>query len=213
MLLWNSTDDIEYLYADCAIKTDVVFVIDTSHSVSRSNLTQAKEMILHFTNMTMSNERERGYNRIGIVLIRSTAVVYHPLANSLNKTELLSKITNLQYLPDQYTNTADGLCKMKQQEWRRNQNVLHLAIVLSDGRSNYKSNDPECTGDTEDVANLIHTENEHILVMAVGIGHRIDFEELSTIASGRHLVVELDGYNQTAGIPASLRYQICYTRM
>ena len=191
----------------------MVFVIDASNSVSESNLTQAKDMIHHFTNMTMSDELERGYNRIGIVLIRSTAVVYHPLNENLNKTDLLNKITNLQYQPFEYTNTADGLCKMKQQAWRRNQNVLNLAIVLSDGRSNYISEDPACRGNTEDVANLIHTENKHILVMAVGIGHRIDFDELSTIASGRHLVVELDGYNQTAGVPASLRYQICYTRM
>ena len=191
----------------------MVFVIDASNSVSESDLTQAKDMIHHFTNMIMSNELERGYNRIGIVLIRSTAVVYHPLNENLNKTDLLNKITNLPYQPFEYTNTADGLCKMKQEAWRRTQNVLNLAIVLSDGRSNYISGDPECEGDTEDVANLIHTENKHILVMAVGIGHRIDFDELSMIASGRHLVVELDGYNQTAGVPASLRYQICYTRM
>ena len=193
----------------------MVFVIDASNSVSESDLTQAKYMIRNFTNMSMSNEPERGYNRIGIVLIRSTAEVYHHLNESLqlNKTELLNKICNLPYQPFEYTNTADGLCKMKKEEWRRNQNVLNLAIVISDGRSNYISGDPECEGDTEDVANLIHTENKHILVMAVGIGHRIDFDELSTIASGRHLVVELDGYNQTAGVPASLRYQICYTRM
>ena len=191
----------------------MVFVIDASNSVSESNLTQAKDMIFHFTNMTVSNEPERRYNRIGIVLIRSTAVVYHPLNESLSKTDLLNKITDLQYQPFEYTNTADGLCKMKQQAWRRNQNVLHLAIVLSDGRSNYISEDEACRGNTEDVANLIHTENKHILVMAIGIGHRIDFDELSMIASGRHLVVELDGYNQTAGVPASLRYQICYTRM
>ena len=207
-LLWNSIS-----YTDCSIKTDVVFVIDASNSVSESNFTQAKKMIHRFTNMTMSDDPlEQGYNRIGIVLIRTTAVVYHPLDIDLNKTQLLKKIKNLEYKPNELTNTADGLCKMKSQAWRRNESVLHLAVVLSDGGSNYISR--ECdNGTTKQVANLIHTNHTDILVMAVGIGHRkqINFDELFLIASGRHLVVELEGYNQTAGVPASLRYQLCYT--
>ena len=199
------------IYADCAINTDVVFVVDTSNSISESNLTQARNMIYNFTNMTISNEHdESGYNKVGIVLIRSTAFVYHPLHDNLNKEALLRKIKDLPYKPGEYTNTADGLCKMSRQAWREDSSVLHLAIVITDGRSNYISG--ECRGGTEHVANLIHTEHPHILVMAIGIGHRIDINELSLIASGRHLVVELAEYKETVGIPASLRYQICYTR-
>ena len=186
----------------------MVFVIDASNSISESNLAQAKRMMYNFTKeLSISN----GYNKIGIVLIRSTAFVYHRLSEHLNKTYLLQKIDELPYVRNEYTNTADGLCQMSKQAWRDDQSVLHLAVVLTDGGSNDISND--CEGGTEHVANLIHTNHSHILVIAVGIGDQIDVNELSLIASGRHLVVELEQYKQAMGVPASLHYQICYTRM
>ena len=83
--------------------------------------------------------------------------------------------------------------------------------MLTDGQSNYQSE--ECGGGTEHVAKYIHDNHSHILVFAVGIGDRINTDELSLIASRNHLVTKLGQYNQVNVMKPILHYEICYTRM
>ena len=195
-----------HCYADCNIKSDIVFLIDASNSVSENDLAPAKDMMYNFTqNLNIS----RGYEKIGIILIRTVASVYHRLDEHLNKSALLQKIKEIPYTPYHFTNVADGLCKLSQQAWRDDPSVLHVAVAILDGPSNHISSD--CNGHTEHVASLIRTEYPHILVVAVGIGYN-SYDELSLIASENRLIIQLQQYKQANGVSASLHYQICYTR-
>ena len=189
-----------------------MFVIDASNSISEADLAEAKSMVYRFTEKL---DASRGDNRIGIILIQTTAAVYLSLGDgltSVNKSQTLRRIQGIPYEPYHFTNTADGLCKLSQQPWRSNDpSVLQVAIVLTDGKSNHHDSE-ECEGDTENVANFIHKNHSHILVFAVGIGDT-DANELASIASRHHLITQLGQYEDLDLMEGSFRYEICYTCM
>lgn len=196
------------------VKSDVVFVLDASNSISEEDLAEAKSMVHNFTEKLVTSD---GDNRIGVVLIQTAATVHLHLdefggLTKANKNETLQKINDIQYIPYHFTNTADGLCKMSQQPWRESDaSVLEVAIVLTDGKSNYRSE--ECGGGTEHVANFIRHNHSHILVFAVGIGDEISRDELTLIASRRQFATKLDRFEQldSYAYEESLLYEICYT--
>lgn len=191
-----------------------MFVIDASHSVACDDLMYVKNMIHNVTSLLVTEE---GDNRIGIILVKTEAEVYLPLQdgllNTTNKEMMLQNIRQIPCVRYEYTNTADGLCKLTNQSWRReDQTVLKMAIVISDGRSNYLSID--CNyGSTEYLARIIHKNYSDILVLAVGVGNNINHRELEMIASGDHLVTQLGQYSEVSSMEYTLRYQVCYTRM
>ena len=197
----------------CTIKSDVVFVLDASNSITEGHLEEAKSMVKNFTDNLVTDD---GDNRIGIVLIRTAAVMHLKLdefggLTKENQKNVSQKINDIQYIPYHFTNTADGLCKMSQQPWRKNDSsVLEVAIVLTDGRSNYHSE--ECGGGTKHVADYVRNKHPHIIVFAVGIGNRISIDELSLIASRRHFATKLDSFEelQSQTYEESLLYEICY---
>ncbi len=192
-----------------------MFVLDASNSISEEDLAETKNMVYDFTEELVTSG---GYNRIGVILIRTAAIVHLQLdefggLTEENKNETLQKINEIQYIPYHFTNTADALCKMSQQPWRRNDSsVLEIAIVLTDGRSNYHRSE-ECGGGTEHVADYIRDNHSHVLVFAVGIGNEISRDELILIASKRHFATKLDRFEQldSYAYQESLLYEICYT--
>ena len=200
-------------HAGCTVQSDIVFVIDASNSITSEHFTNVKDTIHNFTNLLVT---EDGDNRIGIILIKTAAEVYLPLTDgqldNANKDNVLNRIKELSYEPYEYTNTADGMCKLTTESWRdENKTVLHMAIVFSDGRSNHESTQSGCEGDIVTVANIIHTNHSYILVHAVGIGSRIDHDELNLIASRSHLVTELRQYSETPSLKYMLHYEVCYS--
>jgi hypothetical protein len=158
-----------------------------------------------------------GDNRIGIILIQTTASVYLSLDDGLitvDKNQTLETINGIPYEPHHFTNTADALCKLSHQAWRHNDSTtLQVAIVLTDGRSNH--DDSECEGDIETLASFIHEEHPHLLVFAIGIGEESDINEteLALIASRPHLITRLGNYEDLNLMEGSFRYEICYTCM
>ena len=108
------------IYTDCKIESDIVFVLDSSNSISQEDLEEAKYMIYNFTSKLIT---PKGDNRIGIILIKTTAVMYRSLGDGLtsdNVNEILNEINQIPYEEYHLTNTADGLCKLTQQRWRNN---------------------------------------------------------------------------------------------
>ena len=197
------------LILDCNIKSDVVFVVDASNSITEADLGEAKDMVYSYT---AKLDAPSGDNRIGIILIQTTAMVYLSLDDNLTNVETLRRIEEIPYVPHHFTNAADALCKLSRQAWRYNDSsTLQVAIVLTDGRSSH--HDSECEGDTETVANFIHEQYPHILVFAIGIGEESNINEieLAQIASRPHLITRLGHYEDLEFMEGSFRYEICYT--
>lgn len=190
-----------------------MYVLDASISISESDLDDAKQTVRNFTERLVTR---KGDNRIGIILIRSTAVVHLSLdkynITDSSMDEILSDIDAITYKPHHVTNTADALCKLTEQPWRNDAGVLQVAFVLSDGRSNTKStHSDECKGHIDEVANYLHANHSDILVTSIGIGRDINDQELSLIAS-RDNVVTLQEYQDLPSMEGAFHYQICYTR-
>lgn len=171
----------------------------------------SKNLVYDFTNQSSTSVN----NSIGIILIGNRAVVHLQLGTILmeqNKDAILQNITKTRHLQE-YTNTADGLCELTTQRWRNDSGVLHLAIVLTDGRStpNYRAQNCD-NGNTEDVATTLREKFPNILVFAIGIGSKIKEAELAAIASKSHLTSKLvAGFSQLSSMPNTLHYKICST--
>lgn len=199
---------------ECSVQSDVVFVMDSSISVTPDDFNKSRQFVLNVTNnlenITSRFPQSDFYNRIGVI-------IYGARANtSLNLTRITEKekmiIMKLKHLRET-TNTADGLCRLMYQPWSNNSAVLRLAIVLSDGMSNENAVDQKCIGkNVKKVADEIHTSYyPDIIVAAIGIGD-VNLTELSYIASNKYLIRNLKQYNNLESMPGELRYQICYTR-
>lgn len=196
------------LLTECSIKSDVVFVIDSSNSVTPEDFTEARNLIYKFTNQLSISVN----NSIGIINVGTEAIVHQRLGiilnSQANKNKILEMVNETHHLRE-FTNTADGLCKLRNQDWRNDSGVLQLAIVLTDGMSNYVSED--CgRNSTRKMASLIRMESR-ILVFAVGIGQRVNTDELSLIASRSHLATKLKTYDELDSFNGILHYQICST--
>lgn len=182
----------------------MVFLLDSSNSILPQDYRKAKTFVQDYV-----RELDTSVNSVGIILIGNNAVVNLTLGtvSTENKNSIIEKIMDLPHL-QQYTNTADGLCKLTNQSWRSDSSVLKLAIVLTDGRSNYRSK--ECGGvGTEEMARIIHDDHPNILVYSIGIGPGVHKRELLTIASSNHLTTQLENYGELDS--ATLNYQICFT--
>ena len=193
----------------CSIKSDVVFVIDSSISITRRNYERSKDFVYDFVNKTEVN------NSIGLILVGDEAVVQHPLEvlTEDNRDDILTNIGMAPHLRG-FTNTADGLCELTRQNWTKDEGVLKLAIVLTDGASNDYSD--ECDGKgTAEMASFLRANVSYILVFSVGIGS-LDNDsklELRDIASRSHLTTHLNGYDELGSMTDTLHYQICSTSM
>ena len=184
-----------------------MFVIDSSISIILEDYAVAKNLIYTFTKQLDTSVN----NSIGIILIGTEAIIHQPLGVILtmeNRHDILRNVNATPHLGG-FTNTADGLCKLTNQQWRNDSGVLQLAFVLTDGRSNYDTHD--CGGgDTEYMADLIHSNYPQVLVFAVGVGE-VNTDELSLIASRSHLVTKFGEYVEMNSTGDTLRYQICST--
>ena len=199
-------------YVECSVKSDVVFVIDSSISVTKQDFEKAKKFIHNFTESLSTDG-----NKVGVIVFETTARNPLPLENITvdNKGEILQTINNISHVQG-LTNTADGLCKLTQQNWRRNNfGVLKVAIVLTDGNPYGSQNSMDCGGNTEHVIKSLRTNYSDILIFAVGIGSSEFYTELSLIASKPHLISALQNYSdrELSILNGGLRYQICYTRI
>ena len=197
----------------CRINTDVVFVLDSSGSINQAdpdNYDKVKNYTEAFVDALIDGNSEGEGDRVGIVLFGTMGEVYLMLSESesLDKTSLLEQIDNIPYL-DQWTNTADGLCRAIEQPWRDSLSVLRLIITLTDGMSN--QNSTEC-GTTTAAAQLVRDNDPPLLSYAIGIANANE-DELLTIATTAELIDHLDSFNTDllAAAQEARSYQICFT--
>ena len=195
---------ITYYYgnSECKLKTDVVFVLDGSASITHDDFQKVKNFVHNFCgNLSIGVTG----SRVGVITFSSEAVVHIPLNNALNKSALLHEIDNLPQA-ESLTYTNLGLDRMREQEWRTDISVLRLSIVLTDGVSANKER-------TKRAARMVHNHEPDILVFAIGVGN-VNLEELMEIASGNssQYLVHLDSFDPGAldSVREGYSYQMCY---
>ena len=186
-----------------------MFVLDSSGSINHANSTnwdRVKQFVERFTRELRFGSNSKDH--VGVITFGLTATININLNHTHDSTSLSNAIFNLPYLNER-TNTADGLCKLTQLEWRPN--VLRVALVVTDGRSNERSSQ-QC-GRTERAAMLVHTTEPEILVYVIGVTDRVRDAELAIIASSPEYVDHLDSFDEEELNFARQHqtYRICFT--
>lgn len=178
---------------------DLVFVLDESGSIWGPHFTQQ----LDFVQSTIE-AFDVGFNRthVGVLTFGTNNRVIFHLGKYTEEAELKKAVKAIkQARGETYTHLAlkrlreDMFAKQYSRPW-----VRHVAIVITDGESNYPR-------ETEREAQLCHDEN--IQVFAVGVGTAVVQKELEAIASSPDLVFKVDSYEALDSLRLILAWKAC----
>ena len=158
---------------------DVVFVIDTSGSIGPSNFQMIRNFVANITTELIQNSPR---SAVGVILYGDSAHIQFNLQAYTNLNTLLSAIYQLPYNGGG-TNTAEALTLLLSSAQDRTLGLRydssHVAIVITDGRSNNQS-------ETFATANLLHVSNIFNIFTVGVIEARLT--ELQRIASSPEIV-------------------------
>ena len=177
------------------------FVMDHSGSVGDSNYQQMKKFVYN-----ISKEFTIGPNdtQVGVISYGSDPIAQFYLNAYHDKSALLTAINNLPYIGGG-TNTASAIDLLRTEGFTSanggRSGVPHVAIVITDGRSNSYS---------QTVAAAASAHNEGIIMFAVGIGG-YNLNELNAIASKPSYVFTLSGFDsmQLDALHTNITKEVC----
>ena len=190
------------------VDTDLVFVLDTSGSIRARNFQQVRSFVYNFSIEllpSMQSQDTMSRSRLGIITFSDTANEYIALNTTFDRHQVIRLIQNLPYHGGN-TNTGAGLELMRQQDWREEVSILRVALVFTDGKSN--KGDP-----VEKVSQAVHDHIPPIVVYTLGVGKRVNEDELQTIASRAETSSHIDSFTSQSfdSVTTSYSYQICFS--
>ena len=203
---------IIYSHSGCKIKSDIIFVLDTSKSIGPSDFQKVINFTSHFVrDLDIGPEK----NQVGVILFGTVGITIFSLKEYSDKNSLLERIESIEYRRG-YTNIADGLCLLL--EGFREENgarllegdVFRLAVVMTDGQSNRLSE--QCNNSTtEDVAEKVHNFSPPILVFAIGVTAHVNVSELKAIATHEEYIMYLGKFDENLLMEArdEQTYEFC----
>ncbi|XP_060566778.1 uncharacterized protein LOC132725621 isoform X26 [Ruditapes philippinarum] len=155
-------------------KTDVIFVVDASTSVTEANFKKQLEFMKSIVEFA---DVDTGSVRFGALIYSTEVEIQFHLDSYRTKAEVLDAVDKIPYIYGS-TNTADGLKTMRDTmfSFRRGDrsDAPNVAIVITDGVSNINSR--------RTIPEAEQTRDDGIHIYAVGIG-LTDTRELNGIAS------------------------------
>ena len=182
------------------MKSDMIFLMDSSGSVKRRNFKKMRSFVHDFADSLDIGPNE---TQVGVILYNDNAWVAFNLSTFSEKAPLLAAIIDLQYRKG-YTNTADALCLLMEEGFSEENgarltaaDVFSIAIVITDGVSNRNSSRCD-NATTDEVAESIHNSSHPILLFAVGVTDDVNEQELLTITSREEYVTYLEDFSESA---------------
>ena len=173
-----------YLYIGCDSGLDIVIVLDASGSIGSSNFVTMKDFV---NNIISKFEIGADKTRVGVIRYASSASIVIPLGSINNDLLLNTSITNIAYTSGgTATHLALNLLDTAFSNARTSQGVPRVAIVFTDGQSNYPSL-------TIRAAQAVHLTG--IVVYSFGIGGGVNNDELNAIASSSSNVFVISNFS------------------
>jgi len=165
-----------YYFAGCSGLVDLVFVLDSSGSITAARFSIVKEMVISVVN-ELDVRMDR--TRVGLVYWSNDAFVAFKLNDyGQVKQDVVEAIRRVPYLGN-WTHTEDALRLVWDTLFQRQNGdragVPNVAVVVSDGNSNVF---PELTPVQAAVCRM-----NGIRMVAVGLGDFVNIAELSMIAT------------------------------
>ena len=181
-------------------KCDLQIVIDTSCSIP----TQARNKIFRFIKELLQSN----FKKVGVIAYDKTVrEISEPISNDGQVVKILNA------LPKSFWCTKDskpGCCNTRTNEAlkaalsvvedleEKRKNTCKVIVLFTDGKTYPRS----LKDDTVDVAQLIRRKHPDWTVITVGIGNKIDINELKAIASGNgnENVILKPNFNDIRGV-------------
>lgn len=184
-----------------AATSDIVFLLDTSTSVSERNFKKVLQFVKEF--LAEAYIAPDGVH-VGVITFSSYAYVQFNLNKFSSREEVFEAVDSIPYSYGS-TNTAAGLRALRAAFTKENgerPEAPNYALVITDGVSNIN------TFQTVTEAEL--TRNSDIHVYAIGIGLS-DTSELEKIASkpSRENTFNVQDFNELQGVKKDLFQQFC----
>lgn len=183
---------------------DIIFILDASSSVWPVDFMTQLKFVRNLTG-TLNIGPSITQTRIGIVTFSNTFKVEFNLKDHMNKEDLAQAIGKVRHLTGG-TNTADVINfvadNMFLQKYGGRMNSSRIAIVITDGESYYKQ---------KTVLAAEKLRSKGVTVFAIGVGSRVDVDELNSIASKptEKYVLEVFGYKKLQKIQDTLSKRAC----
>ena len=176
------------------MNADIMFVLDISHSISDVDLIAALDFEAKFVqNLTIGPDDDR----VATVLFGGNAHERFTFSNYTFYDTLLYAVKDLKkysiYVRQQglqTTNTAEGLKYARtlfESDKRPSSTLLRIIIVLSDGLSNNSTR-------TIEEAKKLHNLEPPVLVYGIGVGDKVNKDEMREIASDPNHYTHLDDF-------------------
>ena len=204
-VMYNSVNNnVYYLFTECSLKTDFVFVSDVSKSIGNDvNFNIIKNFILAISNFLTIGPND---NLVGNILFARHANISFHVQEHTNAEDLTAAIDSIVYseipeLDRTGTNIPEALDLLRtagrsggELRFRDDPDVTRVAVFITDGRPNTK----DLTGNSkkqdrknaEVAAAKLRESGIYDHIHAIGIQGKksIDFEELNSTASDPSLV-------------------------
>lgn len=179
---------------------DVVFVLDSSGSVGKENW----EKVLRFVESTIEELGVgRGRTQVGMIVYGTEAYPKFGLNKYENADDIIKEVATFDWL-DSNTNTSGGIQAMREMFKNKDgfrANVPNIGIIVTDGKST--------TDNHTTVPNAMAAKKDGILIVAVGVGNSVDYEELKGIASNESLILQVNNFDDLSKIKGNLKETAC----
>ena len=177
---------------------------------SKGNATKNWPLIINFA-ASVATSLDIGLNNslISIILFGRDAIIHFNARQHLDKASLVEAIKNTEYRRSDGTNTWRALDLLRNSSQPNGKMMLRddspaIAIVVTDGKSHNSTT-------TKIAAQKLHDSNTFDQVYAVGIGRKIDEDELRSIASDPSLAYFLKEFEESLfnKLQQNLNQQFC----
>ena len=195
---------------ECEVRTDLIFVVDSSGSIGDVNYESVRAFVYNFANGLKIGPKD---NQIGVIVFSDISEIVFNLNTYNVKEDLLNAISNIPYIGG-FTHTAAGLRQLIDVGFTRgagarpdSATVLRLAVVMTDGMSNINRSD------TLVAAERVHAFRPAILVYVVAVTDNVDEVELDTIATAPEFIDRLEFFDPSLFQESQEErsYEICFT--
>ncbi|ELT92983.1 hypothetical protein CAPTEDRAFT_220507 [Capitella teleta] len=184
---------------DCS-QADIIFVMDSSGSVGDSNW----KLVLQFVQNVVDNLDIGSHaTRVGAITYGNRATVNFYLDDYSNKEDINAALGAIRW-KDQETNTSGAIRTMEQMFVREKgdrRKAPNVGVVITDGASNRDVNY------TIPYANAAKASG--IAMFAIGIGDKVNKDELDAIATNTTMVFEVGDFDMLETINSRLVSAAC----
>ncbi|XP_060067325.1 collagen alpha-4(VI) chain-like [Ylistrum balloti] len=180
-------------------KADIVFLLDTSNSLGAVNFDRQKQFVEDVVNALDIGPDD---TQVAITTFQTVIQNVFQLNEYPNKSDMINAIQNIQFSPgNTYTDKALKYARevMFQTANGDRPTVRNVLILMTDGQSSDHN-------ETMVQAMDIHTST-NIDVITIGVGNKIDTNELQAIASDPLYALSVDDYSKLNTILADIGLQ------